>query len=162
MALATATIIAGIGLAIGAFGAYKQYEGQKDAEKEQKKQEKLRQQQMNLDAMRRRRQVLRQMALARAQSRANAAGQGVQGGDSAVLGGQYQAVATAAGNLQGINQSQEIGAGLFQSNSALASAQGTAALGQQIGGFGMQVAQNSQTIARVGATQGLWKESYDI
>lgn len=151
------TIIAGIGLGIAAIGAVNQYDAAKDAAKASEKAEKLRKRQMNLDAARRRRQVIREMLIARATSRANAAGQGVQGGDSAVIGGMQQATASAGMNTLAINQSQSIGQGIFSANADYAAAQGRQATGEAISGFGMSVAKNSATIARVGAAEGLWE-----
>lgn len=154
---AVSTIIAGIGLGIAAVGAAQQYSAGQDAAKASEKAEDLRRKQMNLDAARRRRQVIRDMVVARATSRASAASQGVQGGDSAVIGGQQQAVSTAAMNTLAINQSQSIGTGIFSANAEYANAQGREALGQSISGFGMNVAKNSATISRVGASAGLWE-----
>lgn len=154
---AVSTIIAGIGLAIGAGGAFLNFQADKKAAKESKKAEKLREQQMNLDAMRKRREVIRQMIVAKATGASNAAVQGVSGGDSAVVGGQAQAVATAARNTSAINQSQSIGQGIFDANAGIAAAQRTGAWGQAFQSVGGGLIENSETISRVGATAGLWK-----
>lgn len=156
MPVATSTVIAGIGLAIGAFGAYKQYTAQQDAAKASKKAEKLRETQMNLDAQRRRREVIRKMIAERAASRANAAAQGASGSDSSVIGGQAQAVNTGAYNVNAINQSQEVGQGIFAANAQYADAYARAGFGEAISGFGGKIFDNSEMISRVGASSGLW------
>lgn len=160
MALATSTIIAGIGLALGAVGTGVQYAGQQKAEAQSEKQEELRKQQMNLTAKRQRRQAIRELIISQSVAKSNAAVQGVQQSDTSVVGAQAQQFNSAGQNVVASNQAQAIGNRLFDSNAAEARALGQANLGQNIAGFGGQVMQNSTTISRVGATAGLWENPY--
>lgn len=160
MALATSTIIAGIGLAVAAAGAATTAIGTQQQAKATEKAEDLRQQQMNLDAQRKRRNIIREMIIQQAVGRSNAAVQGVSGGDSAVIGGQQQAVTTAGQNTLAVNQGQAIGSGIFQANKDLAAGQVTSAWGNAAQNVGGQIVQNSTTISRVGASAGLWEDGY--
>lgn len=160
MAAVTSTIIAAIGLAAGVAGTAVQYTGAQKQAKAQKKQEKIRQQQMNLDLMRQRREALRKMIIARAMGISNATSQGAVASDSSVQGGISQAIGTANISATDINQNGQLGTAMFRANAQEASAAGTAALGGAIGNFGSQLVQNSTTISRVGATFGLWKNPY--
>lgn len=160
MALATSTVIAGIGLAIAAGGAGLQYEGQQRAEDASEKAEDLRKQQMNLTAQRQRRNAVREMIINQAVAKSNAATQGVAQGDSAVLGAQSQQFNSAAQNVVASTQAEGIGSGIFSANKDYARGMGLANTGQQIAGFGNQVMSNSTTISRVGASSGLWEDGY--
>ncbi len=155
--LATTTIIAGIGLGIAAAGAGVQYTGQVKAEKAADKSEQLREQQMNLDAQRKRRQAIREMIINRSIAVSNGVNQGASTNDSSIIGSQSQQTNSAAQNLVATTQSQGIGHGLFKANAEYAAGQGVANLGGNISGFGGQVVQNSEMISRVGAKSGLWK-----
>ena len=99
MALATSTIIAGIGLAAAAAGTAVQYAGQVKAQEASEKQEDLRQQQMQLTAKRQRRQAVREMLINQALAKSNAAVQGVQQGDTSVQGAQAQQFNSAGQNI---------------------------------------------------------------
>ncbi len=153
------TIIAGIGLATAAIGSAVQYEGTVQQSEASQKAERLRQQQMNLDAYRKRREVVRQMILAQATGKANAASQGASvTGDSAVIGGSQQAASTSGVNQTDIAQSQGIGNKLFQANADFAAGQITSSWGSNIQQAGGGIMQNSDVISRVGASAGLWSK----
>lgn len=154
--LATSTIIASIGLALGAAGAVVNYMGQSAVASAQRKQEKIRQTQMNLDVMRRRREMVRQMLIARALGVSNATNQGAVGSDSAVQGGIAQATQTAAVGSMDLNQNSQLGTQMFAANAQEAQGRGIAGLGSAIGSWGSGLMQNSQVISRVGQSYGLW------
>lgn len=80
------------------------------------KAEKLRQQQMNLEASRQRRQTIREAVSARASALVQGQAQGA-GNSSGLAGGMGQITAQGASNIQGINQGQEIGNAMFRANS---------------------------------------------
>lgn len=158
--LATSTIIAAVGLAIGAAGAVTNYIGAQQAASAQQKQEKLRKQQMNLDVMRRRRELIRQMLIQRALGISNATNQGAVASDSAVQGGIAQATQTANVGSMDLNQNAQLGTQMFQANAQEASGRGIAAMGTAMGSWGSGLVQNSTTISRVGQSFGLWQSSY--
>ena len=160
MAVVTSTIIAGIGLALGAAGAATNYLGQRKVAKATKKQERVRQQQMNLDVARKRREVVRKLIIARATGVSNATNQGASLGDSAVQGGLFQATGTA--NVAGLelNQNADLGGQMFSANAMEASGRGTAAFGSALSSWGSGLIQNSTQISRVGAGFGLWRNAY--
>lgn len=160
MAAVTSTIIAAIGLGLSAAGGVVQYIGQQKVAKAQKKQEKIRNQQMNLDLMRQRREALRKALVARALGISNATNQGAGVADSSVQGGIAQAVGQGNMSLTDINQNGQLGTAMFRANAQEASGAGTAAMGTAIGGFGSGLVQNSTTISRVGASFGFWKNPY--
>lgn len=151
------TIIAGIGLALGAVGLGFQFFNAKKQAKASEKAEKLREQQMKLDAMRRRREIIRQMILTNSQAKSNAATQGVSQSDSAVQGAIGQQVNTAAQNITSVNQGEAIGQGIFQANAQYAQAGVGMAWGQSFSNVGSGLVENSQMISRVGSSAGLWK-----
>lgn len=79
-------------------------------------QEQVRQQQMNLDATRRRREVIRSSQVATANAEAAAFAQGA--GNSSSLEGARSAIAGQADvNIQGIEQNRDLGNQLFSLNS---------------------------------------------
>lgn len=106
-----------------------------------KKEDDLREQQMNLETQRQQRQTYRQILQARSQSLLSSSSQGSQFG-SGFAGGQSQITNQGADQTLGINQAQEIGAGIFTQKRAEADAgsmvawgQGLSQLGQDIGGL---------------------------
>lgn len=170
MAALTSTTIAAIGLAVSAvgvgtsiYGAIQQGNAQKDMAAEQKKQEAIRKQQMNLEAMRRKRDIIRQAQMASAKSLATASAQG--GAESSGFAG---ALATTSGQAGGAtlatSQNQELGNAMFASNARMAGYMGEAAQGGTIASAGSGLSslggsliQNSRTISRIGSTFGLWE-----
>lgn len=161
MALATSTIIAGIGLAVGIASAGVSAYGTMQASEASQDAENLREKQMNLEATRKRREIIRQMILNQAIGKSNAANAGVSvTGDSSVAGAVAQQTNTAAQNTLAVNQSQTIGQGIFDANSRVAGAQAVSAWGQAGQNIGSSIIQNSKTISRVGASYGLWENGY--
>jgi len=160
MAFATSTIIAAIGLAIAGAGAATTYAGAQKASKAQKRQEGIRNQQMQLDIMRKRRETVRKMLAARALGISNATIQGAVASDSAVQGGISQAVGTANVSSMELGQNAELGTAMFAANAQEAEGRGTASLGGAMQSWGSGMINQSQQISRVGATFGLWRNAY--
>lgn len=169
MAAFTATTIAAIGLAVSAvgvgtsvYGAVQQGNAQKKMAEEQKKQEAIRKQQMNLEAMRRKREIIRQSQMAQAKSLATAGAQG--GAESSGFAGALGTISGGAGNASlATSQNEELGNSMFASNARMAGLMGDAAqsgtissAGSGLGSLGGALINQSKTISRVGSAWGLW------
>jgi hypothetical protein len=122
----------------------------RDAASAQKRQEQLREAQMNMDAMRERRQAVRQSMVARANAVSAASSQGAID-SSGLAGGQAQIAGQTGNNLVGINASQAIGTQMFGANAAEASAQSRSALGGGISSLGGALVKNQDAIGKLGA-----------
>jgi len=104
-----------IGTGLQIFGASKQAEAQKKALAAQQRAETIREQAMESDAMRRRREAVRQGIIQRAVAQSSATNQGAESGSA--LGGAYGQVAgNTATAIGGIEASRTAGAALFQTN----------------------------------------------
>lgn len=148
---AVTTALTAIGLGISAAGVGLAYKGHKDAAEAGEKAEKAREKAMNLDAQRRRRQVIREMQLAQSTALANATSQGAAEG-SGLQGGYGEISNTGRTNIVGINQQQQLGADIFSANRAQASANSRASMGNAFQSVGGMMIEQRQEIARVGAT----------
>lgn len=168
MAAVTAAIAA-VGLGLSAYGAYQNYQGQKDtaqAQQEalaiQKQQEAERKKAMELDAARRTREMVRQQVAARGMSLATTTNQGAEGGSA--LQGAYGGESGRTGvNMLGVSQNLEIGREMFGLNQGLTDAYsrmsaGTsrAGLGTSLMGFGTGLINNLGAINRVGGYVSSW------
>lgn len=164
MAALTTIALAG-GLLLGGVGAYVQYQGQQAAAAAQEKStaaqqraEAARQRQMELEASRRKREIIRQGVLQRAQTTAAAVASGAQFGSGlpGALGG---ATGQQNYNVQGVEHSQAVGQEIFGANQQLlgarreeAQAGATTALGGGLSSFGSRLVSNLGSINRL-ATQ---------
>lgn len=134
---------AAVTLGASLVGGYFQYKGQKQMIAAQQKAERLRERQMNLQAMRERRDVIRNSILARATALATTTNQGAAAPGSSALGGAYGQIGGDRGRQTvAINQNQEIGAGIFKANrqyfagtQKVGLGQGIAGAGEAVGGF---------------------------
>jgi hypothetical protein len=114
-----ATAIAAIGVGVGLYGAIsgseaadQQAQYQSQALALQKQEMAERRKAMELDARRRRREIIRQGIAARSAALATSTAQGAQ--FSSALPGAYGGIEGRSGtNLQGVNQNQEIGERIF-------------------------------------------------
>ncbi len=104
---------------------------------------------MNLEAMRQRRQVIRNALRARSVASVNATAQGA-GSGSGLQGGFGQIGQGAGENMVGINQGTEIGAGIFSANRDSYSAQSLVAFGGGLSSFGGALIDNAPTLGRIG------------
>lgn len=162
---AISTIIAGIGLGIAAGGAALQYSAAQKAQKSQEesiaiqqRSEALRQQQMNLDATRRKREIVRTALAQRAAALTTTTNQGASGPGGSSLAGAYGSIAGREGvNELGVSQNQELGNSMFTNNRALlqsyrgaAAAATMGALGSGISSLGNALVKNQGTIGKIG------------
>lgn len=133
---------AAITLGSAIVGGVMQYQGQKKMIQAQQKAERLRERQMNLQAMRERREVVRNSILARATALATTTAQGASAPGSSALGGAYGQIAGDRGRQTlAINQNQEIGKGIFAANRQYFAGSQTAGLGSAVAGVGSAVGQ---------------------
>jgi len=130
-----------LALAATAVGVGVQVKGQRDAAKASRRSEALRKRQADLESSRERRKVVRQAVIARSQALSGATAQGSQGG-SGLQGTMGHISSQSSSNLLGINQGQEIGAGIFKANSDIASGQSMSALGSGISSLGQMGVSN--------------------
>lgn len=152
-------IIAAAGVGLAAAGTAKSVSAakgvaasQRDAIAAQKRAENDRQQQMNLDASRRRREQIRQSIQARSIAEANAVSQGAES-SSGLQGGIGQISGRLGTNLVGVNQNQELGNDIFKQNRDVSAAgmrqasyQSQAALGQGLSSLGGSLITNIQPL----------------
>lgn len=117
--------------ATAAVGVGVQVKAGRDQAKASKRAEGLRKRQADLESNRNKRKSIRESLVARSTALSGAVAQGAQGG-SGLQGGYAQITQQLGNNILGVNQGSEIGAGIFQANSDVATAQGKAALGSGI------------------------------
>lgn len=148
--IATTAGLIGTGVSVASQGA--QLIASQQAAAEQQKQEALRQKQMNLEADRQRREVIRQTQISQAMGINNAANSG-GAIDSSVLSGIVGQNSTNAGYALGsINENESIGNALFASNAAESRANSTASLFGGVSNIGKSIADNNMQIGRLGST----------
>jgi hypothetical protein len=166
---AITTLVAVAGLAAAGAGAAINYTASKQnaaaqsqALQAQQQSEALRQQQMNLDAARRRREVIRASVAARSASLSQTVAQGAGGvGGSSLPGAQASITGREGVNELGINQNQSIGNSIFsahqqqlQAYQSAASAQSFGAIGAGLSSLGGALMTNAGTIGKVGTFVG--------
>lgn len=141
---AITTLIAVAGLAVAGAGAAISYSAakqnaaaQQQALAAQQQATALQQQQMNLDATRRKRDIIRQGVAARSAALAQTTAQGAAGPGGSSLAGAYGSIAGRTGtNYEGVDQNQQIGNGIFAAHAAQLSAYSSAASAQSFGALG--------------------------
>lgn len=166
-ALTTLIAVAGLGLAAG--GAVMTYTGQKAASAAQQEAiqgqqaaDAERQKYMELDSLRRRRELVRQSVSAQATSQTVASNQGAAGGSG--LPGAYSGISGRTGvNAEGISMNEQFGSNLFGIQSQItgaygrmASANSSAYMGQGLSSLGGALVKNEGAIDRVGTYLGSW------
>ncbi len=104
------------------------------------KAEKLRERMMGLEAMRKRREIIREGVVARATATSNATAQGA-GEGSALKGGIAQITGQTNRNTLASRQDEKLGHGVFSANASYAKAGGMIALGQGLSSLGSAFAQ---------------------
>lgn len=135
-----ATAAAIIGLGANLIGGYTQMKANEKMVKAQQRAERLRERQMNLQAMRERREVIRNSILARATALTTTTAQGASAPGSSALGGAYGQIGGDRGRQTlAINQNQEIGQGIFAANRQYHSGTRMMGTGQAISGVGQAV-----------------------
>lgn len=123
-----AVAMTAIGGIVSAIGSMKQAKASAKAEK-------LRQRQMNLEAMRKKREIVREGVRARAEALSNATAQGGAEG-TGLQGGIAQITAQTNRNVLANEQDRIIGNKVFKANRQYAAAGGLMALGQGISSLG--------------------------
>ena len=123
------------GLLLGAVGQVFGIIGGLKVAKAEKKAEKLRKQQMELESMRKKREVFREGQIRRAEVTANATSQGA-GEGSGLQGGLAGITGSVNRNNLAVNQDTEIGRGIFKANAKAAAGRGIASIGQGISSIG--------------------------
>ena len=113
----TGAEIAIIGAVASAVGTGVSAYGQMQAADAQRNQERIRRRQMELEAANKRRQIMREAALQRAQSTAAGYAQGA-GGSSALAGAVGGISQQAGSGVLAVNQGQQLGQQMFAANMA--------------------------------------------
>jgi hypothetical protein len=151
MEIASLALMAG-GLAVSTYGAIKSTQFQQKSLNLQREAEKTRQQQMNLEAMRRRREIIRNSEMARAQAMAIASAQGASDG-SGIEGALGQIQGASGRGILGVNQNEELGNRLFDINSQItdnsikqAGAQTWSTIGGAMSSLGGMGIKNADTV----------------
>lgn len=164
-ALAVAVGVAGLGLSAYSMvqqqsAQKKQLEAQNQALAFQQKAEATRKRAMDLDAARRRREMIRSAIAARATSETVGTAQGAQFGSG--LPGAYGGISGRTGvNTLGVNQNQELAGDIFNANAGASGAyRDAASAGSQastwsgLSSLGGMLLNNTMTIAKVGSFFG--------
>jgi hypothetical protein len=166
---AISTLIAAAGVAVAAGGAVMSYQAsqrqnefQQQAITQQQEVERQRQLQMNLDASRRKREIIRSSIAARSASLAQTTAQGAAGPGGSSLAGAYGSIAGRTGvNWNGVDQNQQIGNSIFGAHQAqfqayrgMADAQSYGAIGSGLSSLGGAMVQNAGIIGKVGSYFG--------
>lgn len=123
-----AVALTAIGGVVQAFGAMKQASASKKAEK-------ARQRMMQLEAMRKRREIIREAVVARSVALSNATSQGASGG-SGLQGGIAQITSQQNRNTLASFQDETLGNQVFKANKQYASAGGMIAFGSGLSSLG--------------------------
>lgn len=142
-------VIAAIGLAVRVVGGIVQARGARKQYQGQSKIEDARNEQMQLEARRLRREQIRQGIMARSVATSNAVNQGAQYG-TGLAGGQAQIFGQTNRNLEDITQNEAIGSRIFDLNKQVGQAQTTQYIGSGLSSLGDSLIQNASTIARIG------------
>jgi hypothetical protein len=123
--------------------------GQFMQQKAAQKAEDLRERQMNLEAAREKRQIVRKAIIARSTAVANATSQGAQAGSG--LQGGVAAITNEQGQgLLANNQNLEIGRGIFAANRDMARAGTISSMGQGLSTIGAGLVNNMELYGRLG------------
>lgn len=154
--------IAGAGLAVSYSAAKQNAQANQAALQAQQEVEKQRQLQMNLDASRRKREIIRQSIAARSAALATTTAQGAAGVGGSSLQGAYGSIGGRTGvNYNGVDQNQQIGNSIFASHQAqlgayqrAADAQSLGALGSGLSSLGGALVTNAGTFGKVGTYAG--------
>lgn len=141
--------MAAAGLIIGAVGLGLQVYGQVQQGKAMKEAEANRKKQMNLDALRQRRDIARNATMARSQALAAATNQGAAGG-SGLQGGYGQIAGRTGGQTVAVNQNQQIGNNIFNANMKAYNASVFTDIGSGLYSLGGSMMSNAGTFGRVG------------
>jgi hypothetical protein len=141
--------VAGVAGALSAIGTIGSMVGSFIQYSAAQKAEKAREQQMELEASRARREQIRKAQAARARAVAVATNQGA-GQTSALLGGIAQIGNEANRNIVAINQDESLGHTIFEANRQAAFGGLISSLGSGVSSLGGAFANNTDTLIRQG------------
>ena len=157
-------ILEGIGIALGIAGVATSFFGGQDAKEAQQasiaaqqRAEAARKEAMMIDADRRRRQLIREMLIARSTAVQRGANQGANASGSSALPGAFGQISGRTGfGIEGVNAGVRTGTEIFDANQQLlqarlsmADAQSTQQFGQSLTSLGGALMGNAGTIDRV-------------
>jgi hypothetical protein len=149
--------VSAAGLGVQMYGMSQTADANKKLSEQQKQAEAVRQQQMTLESMRRKREIIRNAQVASAQATATASAQG--GAESSGLMSALSTVSgRAAGATLATNQNEELGNKMFAINSRSAdimgeraSAEATTGFGSGLSSLGGALTKNSSEIHKIGS-----------
>jgi hypothetical protein len=148
--MAAFTALAGaIGVASSLAGTAVSFMGQMNAQKEAKKQAAIARTQVNLEASRNRRQIIRQAMIARSEATSNATAQGAAKG-SGLAGGLAQATAESGANVSNVNLGQQLSEQMYKSKIRASNAETLSSIGSGLSSLGGAFTTNQQEIGRLG------------
>lgn len=148
---AVTSIIAGVGLAVGAAGTAMGVKAQKDQLKAQDKAEDARKKAQNLDALRRQRAAVREMQMQRSVALSNATAQGAEAG-SGLQGAMAGIAGQGTTNIVGIEQQRQLGNQVFSANRQANRAASFGATGEGLVSLGGSLVRNAGTISSIGTS----------
>lgn len=146
---AISTAVAVAGLAVGAAGAYVNYRGTQQVTRGQQQAENIRQRQVSLDALRRRRQTIRQALSARSLAISTAGSQGALYG-SGLSGGLGQITGQETNQVRDLNQNEDLGNQMFAANRTVTQGNNTSQLGSGLTSLGNAAIRNIGTFREIG------------
>lgn len=153
-----ATAGAGLAGSLGTIGTLAgtglQVVGAMKASSAQDRMEKLRKAQMELEANRQRRQIIRQAVVARSEALSNATAQGAQAG-SGLQGGFAQIGGESGTAVTAVEQNRQLGRPMFDANRALSRAQTIQTVGSGVSSLAGALVKNQNEIGRVGTYYGV-------
>jgi hypothetical protein len=152
---AVSSILLGVGLGLAAIGTGVTVKGQMDQAEAQGDAEAARKKQMALDAMRRKRETIREAIQGRSLALSNATQSGAAEG-SGLSGGLAQVTGQMGRNLSDTDQNVSLGNQIYDANMKAASAGSMAAFGGGLADIGGAIASNNVNIDKVGNRMGLW------
>lgn len=145
--------LAAVGLVLGAVGIGVQMYGQKKQTEALNKAEDARKQQLALDSIRKRREIIRNILISRSNAEFSAAGQGASFGSA--LPGAYGGISgQGGGQTLAVNQNEQLGGQIFSANKDYYNASGITGLGQGLQSLGGMFMTNAGTISKIGQTIG--------
>lgn len=133
-----ALLFGAIGAVASIAGTFIQADAAAKQSQESARQEQLRKQQMTLESMRQRRQVIRNSLKARSLALVAGSAQGASFG-SGLAGGLSQVSNQANENILGVNQGESLGGQIFDSNSKIAEYGAQAAFGGGLSSLGDKI-----------------------
>lgn len=157
-ATVASAVIGGADIGLSLYGSSKSSEAAKKQSQAEQRAESLRQQQMQLESIRRERDIMRQAQAARAQSISQAVNDGVSATGSSILPGlQGQIASQESRSVTATEENLAIGNATFAANADASRARADKAEGAAWTDFGKTLFQSSDKISNIGTQAGLFK-----